>query len=144
MNKMRRGHCWYLIATLGLVANVGPAGAVVLCAKKSGAMVARTECKRKEMQIKPGGGALHVVDSKGAIVGAVMAYNSGGDRGPYLGLAVRVLEDGTPVVFRVGTDRLDGSGSELDYEDSACTGVPYIDNPDDLFHTTYIPYSDTA
>src|SRR6266404_1451859 len=66
---MRRGRYWYLIATLGLVANVRSAGAIVLCAKKSGAVVARAECKRKEMQINPGGGALRVVDSKGEEVG---------------------------------------------------------------------------
>jgi len=97
-----------------------PSSAAVLCQKKSGTVVVREACKKKETpldlaEVVGGSGAI-VVDANGKIVGSIADVEAGG--GPRV---VRRVGD-VSLLLRVNAGGFTESQAGFFYESTDCTG----------------------
>ena len=97
-----------------------PGSAAVLCQKKSGAVVVREACKKKETPLDlagvVGGSGAIVVDANGKVVGAIADVEAGG--GPRV--ARRVGD--VLLLLRVNAGGFTESQAGFFYESTDCTG----------------------
>ena len=135
-----------LLTTVLLAAVAAPCDAIVLCKQKSGALVARDACRKKERAVDlsalaplgpqgekgtagaagmPGAYPLRLVDSTGMELGPILRFFP-----TQSFVEIRSSLLGQPVVFSVLPSGFEhnqsGAISEVFYQSSDCSGVPLI------------------